>query len=56
MNLGVLIAVLTSAFTSIFLIGVTVGSGGQRRAAQERERERRRVDHEMNARLLRLNL
>jgi hypothetical protein len=43
---------------SIFLplIIVFVGSGKQWRAAQDRARERRMVEHRMNARLLRLNI
>ncbi len=56
MNLGIWIALFTNLFLAIFFIGILVGSREQRKAAQERERRRRMVDHEMNARLLRLNL
>lgn len=38
------------------MIIIFAGSGKQRRAAEEKARERRMAEHRMNARLLRLNI
>jgi hypothetical protein len=48
---------MLASFVSIFLpIIITLVSGKQWRAAQDRARERRMAEHRMNARLLRLNI
>jgi hypothetical protein len=48
---------MLASFVSIFLpIIITLVSGKQWTAAQDRARERRMAEHRMNARLLRLNI
>jgi hypothetical protein len=47
---------LVSIFTPIIIALALVLSGKQRRAAQDRSRERRIAEYRMNARLLRLNI
>jgi hypothetical protein len=49
-------ALFVAIFASLFFAFVSVLSGEQWRAAQERARERRMAEHRMNARLLRLNI
>jgi hypothetical protein len=49
-------AVIMLAIFFLPMMIIFVGTGPQRRAAQERAHARRMADHRMNARLLRLNI
>jgi len=51
--MGAAVAIFVALFVAIFL---TLMSGKQWRAAQDRARARRLAEHRMNARLLRLNI
>jgi len=57
-NLLFAVVILMGIFVSIFLpmISVFVLSGKQWREAEEKARARRMAEHQMNARLLRLNI
>ena len=49
-------ALFVAIFVSLFIAFVFVLSGEQWKAAQDKARERRMVEHRMNARLLKLNI
>jgi hypothetical protein len=54
MDTAKFVAIFISVFVAVFL--PLILSTEQRKAAQDRARERRLAQHKMNARLLRLNL
>jgi hypothetical protein len=57
MGAAIFVAIYLALFVAIFLLFLPlIMSGKQWRAAQDKARARRMVEHRMNARLLRLNI